>query len=58
MEVYVASQIGMQLGLITRANGAALIAAGLLGVLVFSFCAMTLFRSGGKSTTSISNNPI
>ena len=45
------SQIGMQLGLITRANGAALIAAGLLGALLFPPCATTLLRSGEKFST-------
>ena len=34
----------MQLGLISAANGAALVAAGLLSVLLFPFAALTLVR--------------
>jgi Kef-type K+ transport system membrane component KefB len=49
------TQIGMQLGLITRANGAALIAAGLLGALIFPPCATTLLRSGNKSSADSAN---
>ena len=40
----VAGQIGMELGLITKATGAALIAAGLLSVLLFPAGALTLLR--------------
>src|SRR5919202_6623035 len=40
----VAGQIGMQLGLISAANGAALVAAGLLSVLLFPLSALTLLR--------------
>jgi Kef-type K+ transport system membrane component KefB len=43
----VAGQIGMELGLLSRANGAALIAAGLLSVILFPLGALTLIRSGG-----------
>ena len=42
--IVAASQIGMELGLITKATGAALIAAGLLSVLIFPLCALTLLR--------------
>jgi Kef-type K+ transport system membrane component KefB len=42
-----AEQIGTDLGLITPANGAALIAAGLLSVLLFPLLALTLLRSDG-----------
>jgi Kef-type K+ transport system membrane component KefB len=38
----VAGQIGMELGLITTATGAALVAAGLLSVLLFPLAALTL----------------
>ena len=40
----VAGQIGMQLGLISAANGAALVAAGLLSVLLFPLAALTILR--------------
>ena len=49
--IVAASQIGMELGLITKATGAALIAAGLLSVLVFPLLALTLLRRAeGVST--------
>src|ERR671927_1022030 len=42
----VAGQIGMQLGLLSAANGAALVAAGLLSVLLFPLAALTVLRRG------------
>ena len=42
--IVAASQIGLDLGLITQANGAALIAAGLLSVIIFPITALTLLR--------------
>jgi Kef-type K+ transport system membrane component KefB len=42
--IVAATQIGMQLGLITKATGAALIGAGLLSVLIFPLFALTLLR--------------
>ncbi|GAC1312805.1 MAG: cation:proton antiporter [Ktedonobacteraceae bacterium] len=42
--IVAASQIGLELGLITKATGAALIAAGLLSVLIFPILALTLLR--------------
>jgi Kef-type K+ transport system membrane component KefB len=42
-----AEQIGTDLGLITPANGAALIAAGLLSVLLFPLAALALLRKDG-----------
>jgi len=42
--IVAASQIGLELGLITKATGAALIAAGLLSVLIFPIMALTLLR--------------
>src|SRR6266404_838780 len=42
--IVAASQIGMQLGLIAKATGAALIGAGLLSVLLFPLLALTLLR--------------
>jgi len=44
--IVAASMIGMELGLLDRATGAALIAAGLLSVLVFPLLALTLLRRG------------
>ena len=41
--------IGMSLGLITAATGAALIAAGLLSVLVFPVAALLLLKSAGST---------
>jgi Kef-type K+ transport system membrane component KefB len=40
----VAGQIGMELGLLSAANGAALVAAGLLSVLLFPLAALTILR--------------
>jgi Kef-type K+ transport system membrane component KefB len=42
--VVVASRIGMELGKISEATGAALVAAGLLSVLVFPILALTVLR--------------
>ena len=42
--IVAASQIGLELGLITKATGAVLIAAGLLSVLIFPIIALTLLR--------------
>jgi Kef-type K+ transport system membrane component KefB len=42
--IVAASQIGLELGLLTKATGAALIAAGLLSVLIFPIMALTLLR--------------
>jgi Kef-type K+ transport system membrane component KefB len=48
----VAGEIGMELGLISRATGAALIAAGLLSVLVFPLAALVLLRSATEPQTA------
>jgi Kef-type K+ transport system membrane component KefB len=42
--IVAAAQIGMELGLLTRATGAALISAGLLSVLIFPVLALTILR--------------
>jgi Kef-type K+ transport system membrane component KefB len=42
--IVVASQIGMELGLITKGTGAAFVAAGLVSVLVFPLAALTLLQ--------------
>jgi len=51
----VVSQLGQTLGLITAANGAALIAAGLLSVLIFPLSALTILRltEGAKPSTAL-----
>jgi Kef-type K+ transport system membrane component KefB len=46
--IVAASMIGMQLGLLDNATGAALIAAGLLSVLAFPLAALTILRGGGR----------
>jgi Kef-type K+ transport system membrane component KefB len=50
--IVAATQIGLELGLITKATGAALIAAGLLSVLIFPIIALTLLprRELGSAT--------
>jgi Kef-type K+ transport system membrane component KefB len=45
--IVVASQIGVELGMLTPAAGAALVAAGLLSVLVCPAAALTLLRREG-----------
>jgi Kef-type K+ transport system membrane component KefB len=44
--IVAAVQIGLALGLLTQTTGAALVAAGLLSVLIFPISASTLIRSG------------
>jgi Kef-type K+ transport system membrane component KefB len=46
--IVAASQIGMDIGVLTQANGAALIAAGLLSVIIFPALGLTLLRREGK----------
>jgi Kef-type K+ transport system membrane component KefB len=50
--IVAASQIGMELGLITKATGAALITAGLLSVLIFPLLALTILRRTEEVSTS------
>jgi Kef-type K+ transport system membrane component KefB len=51
--IVAASQIGLELGLITKATGAALIAAGLLSVLIFPLLALTILRRSGVVSTVV-----
>jgi Kef-type K+ transport system membrane component KefB len=44
----VASEIGQEMGLIGAANAAALIAAGMLSVIIFPACALTILRRAGS----------
>jgi Kef-type K+ transport system membrane component KefB len=49
--IVAASQIGLELGLISKARGAALIAAGLLSVLIFPLLALTILRRANDVST-------
>src|SRR6266852_946592 len=51
--IVAASQIGMELGLIAKATGAALIGAGLLSVLIFPLLALTLLRRAETVSTAV-----
>jgi Kef-type K+ transport system membrane component KefB len=51
--IVAASQIGTELGLITKATGAALIAAGLLSVLIFPLLALTILRRAQPVSTAV-----
>ena len=51
--IVAASQIGLELGLITKATGAALIAAGLLSVLIFPLLALTILRRSEAVSTAV-----
>ena len=51
--IVAASQIGLELGLITKATGAALIAAGLLSVLIFPLLALTILRRSEVVSTAV-----
>src|SRR2546425_5471447 len=51
--IVAASQIGMELGLITKATGAALITAGLLSVLIFPIMALTILRRSEPSLAPV-----
>lgn len=53
--IVAATQIGRELGLITRATGAALIAAGLLSVLIFPVIALTLLRRSDVVSSEVEN---
>jgi Kef-type K+ transport system membrane component KefB len=51
--IVAASQIGLELGLITKATGAALIAAGLLSILIFPIIALTILRRPEHSSAAV-----
>jgi Kef-type K+ transport system membrane component KefB len=46
--IVAATQIGMELGKLDQATGAALVAAGLLSVLLFPLAALTILRGAGR----------
>jgi Kef-type K+ transport system membrane component KefB len=47
--IVAASKIGIELGTISGATGAALVGAGILSVLIFPLTALTVLRAGGSS---------
>jgi predicted Kef-type K+ transport protein len=49
--IVVGAQIGMELGKLSEATGAAMIAAGLLSVLLFPILALTALRGGAGADT-------
>ncbi|GHO89819.1 cation:proton antiporter [Dictyobacter formicarum] len=53
--IVAASQIGLDLGLLTKANVAALIAAGLLSVIIFPIIALTLLRQQATTPGQVSS---
>jgi Kef-type K+ transport system membrane component KefB len=54
----VAGQIGLELGLISKANGAALVAAGLGSVLLFPLAALTLLRERSAELGALEPEPL
>jgi len=54
----VAGQIGLELGLISQATGAALVAAGLLSVLLFPLAALTLLRESSAPLAAVEPEPL
>jgi Kef-type K+ transport system membrane component KefB len=54
----VAGQIGMELGLISQATGAALVAAGLVSMLLFPLGALTLLRESSAVVASVEPEPL
>jgi Kef-type K+ transport system membrane component KefB len=55
--IVAAAQIGMDVGVLTQANGAALIAAGLLSVIVFPALGLTLLRRGDSARVGAERRP-
>ena len=51
--IVAASMIGIELGLLDAATGAALVAAGLLSVLLFPLLALTILRRGEAASTAL-----
>jgi len=51
--IVAATQIGLELGLITKATSAALIAAGVLSVLIFPIIALTLLRRSEPNPATV-----
>ncbi len=55
--IVAASMIGIELELLDQATGAALVAAGLLSVLLFPLLALTILRRGQQGSTETSIEP-
>jgi Kef-type K+ transport system membrane component KefB len=55
--IVAAVMIGKELEIIDEATGAALIAAGLLSVLIFPLLALTILRRGGESAVTAQDRP-
>jgi Kef-type K+ transport system membrane component KefB len=55
--IVAASAIGVELGLLDEATGAALVAAGLLSILVFPLAALTLLRGDERAPMATSSTP-
>jgi Kef-type K+ transport system membrane component KefB len=55
--IVAASMIGIELGLLDDATGAALVAAGLLSVLLFPLLALTLLRGGERAEAGAALEP-
>jgi Kef-type K+ transport system membrane component KefB len=51
--IVAATQIGMELGLLRQTTGAALVAAGLLSVLLFPLSAVLILRSGKPTSAPL-----
>src|SRR5205085_10967951 len=51
--IVAATQIGLVLGLLTKATASALIAAGLLSVLIFPLVALTILRRGDAASVEV-----
>jgi Kef-type K+ transport system membrane component KefB len=56
--IVAASMIGIELDLLDQATGAALIAAGLLSVLVFPLLALTILRRGERASAETTAEPL
>ena len=55
--IVAAAQIGMDLGTISKATGAALIGAGILSVLIFPLAALTILKAAVR-TEALEPEPI
>jgi Kef-type K+ transport system membrane component KefB len=56
--IVAATQIGLQSGVVTKASAAALVAAGLLSVIVFPATGLSLLRRGTRTTGRRANAPM
>jgi Kef-type K+ transport system membrane component KefB len=56
--IVAAAQIGMELGTISQATGAALVGAGILSVLLFPLAALTVLKSDGLRRETLEPEPV